>query len=52
MISILGRFRKPRCCECGEKQAVFRPLFEWSTGKWVCLFCANVHGYLEYIKLE
>jgi hypothetical protein len=54
MSSILRRFRRRRCCECREQEAPFRPLFQWcdhNDSGWVCMFCANVWGYLEYIKL-
>lgn len=55
MSSILRRFRRRCCCECGQGESPFWPLFHWcdhnDTG-WVHAQCAKVHGYFEYLKLS
>jgi hypothetical protein len=44
-----------RCCECDKPESPFWPLFRWcdhNDSGWVHQQCAQLHGYLEYIKFN
>jgi len=43
--------RKKRCCECRASEGPFVLLFEWATGQWVCLPCAERTDYLSYLQI-
>lgn len=48
------RRRSKRCCECGGPERPLIKLYQWcdhNDAGWVCMACAEKHGYLEYMKV-